>query len=223
MDDSKKEASSGILHGTVFRAGYQSQGRGRISGRNWYSLKGQNLLFTLVLRRAMLIHELNHMPLLSGAALLSAVSETTGLEFCLKWPNDLLYKGKKCAGILCEADSEYFYCGIGVNCNQVDFPGDISEKSSSLKLITGRDVSADELLIGILQQFKHLLEAGELWRNIIEKSLNKLGEVINVNAGRADSEEIIKGINRGIGEDGQLLVEKPDGSVSEIYAGEIEI
>ena len=97
MDDSKNASSGEILHGTVFRAGYQEKGRGRIRGREWKSSSGQNLMFTLVLKRSELTYELNHMPLIAGIALTTAVRKYLELDFKLKWPNDLLYSGKKCA------------------------------------------------------------------------------------------------------------------------------
>lgn len=223
MDDSKKEASGGILHGTVYRAGFQRKGRGRVSGRSWNSSEGENLLFTLVLHRDRLKQELNHMPLLAGAALLRAAGKSTGKDFNLKWPNDLLYKGRKCAGILCEADNRYFYCGIGVNCNQKIFPPELEVKSSSLSLIAERNIDLDSLLESLLSEFQVLLEGGDLWREEVEKSLYLKNRTIVVKEGRTDSDLTVEGINRGIGEDGQLLIECSDGTVREIYAGEIEI
>jgi BirA family biotin operon repressor/biotin-[acetyl-CoA-carboxylase] ligase len=130
MEDSKKDASRGIVHGTVYSASFQENGRGRIKGRDWISKKGLNLMFTLVLRRSDLKQELNFMPLIAGVSLVSAVCLYTGEDFHLKWPNDLLYNGKKTAGILCEADSEYFYCGMGINCNQIDFNDFIKEHAT---------------------------------------------------------------------------------------------
>ncbi|MBI9100663.1 MAG: biotin--[acetyl-CoA-carboxylase] ligase, partial [Spirochaetaceae bacterium] len=173
MEDSKKDASRGIFHGTVYRTSYQESGRGRIRGRNWLSTKAQNLMFTLVLKRSKLDFELNYLPLIAGAALTSAVRDYCGKIFYLKWPNDLIYNGKKCAGILCEADSEYFYCGIGVNCNQIEFPTEISHKTISLKSIVNSDIDLDNLNTLILRKFKYFLEKGDEWRNSVESFLYK--------------------------------------------------
>lgn len=223
MEDSKKEASRGILHGTVYRAEFQEKGRGRIRGRRWLSDQGLNLMFTLVLRRDSLEQELTHLPLIAGAALTEAVRKLTGDDFLLKWPNDLLYDDRKCAGILCEADADYFYCGMGINCNQSDFPHDIAQKGISLKLISGKEIDRDDLLVRILGNFKKLLETGEEWRGLIDKFLYKAGQHIEVRSGRAGSSSIVRGIILGIGESGQLLVRQRNGEIEEIFAGEIEI
>ncbi|MDA3810173.1 MAG: biotin--[acetyl-CoA-carboxylase] ligase [Spirochaetaceae bacterium] len=223
MDDSKKKSSRGIHHGTVFQAGFQESGRGRIRGREWFSDKGVNLIFTLVLKRSEIHHELNFLPLIMGIGLTSAVCNLTGEKFHLKWPNDLLYKGRKTAGILCEADSDYFYCGIGLNCNQVEFPLSIKEKVTSLKLITGNSINITKLLIRILRQIQFYLESENLWRENLETFLYKKEEMVEVLIGQAGKGISIIGKILGIGENGQLLLEQNDGIVKEIYAGEIEL
>lgn len=223
MDDAKKNASSGILHGTIYRAGFQEKGRGRIRSREWRSEKGLNLMFTLILKRSELTQDLNFLPLMAGVSLTKAAGDVCGSEFHLKWPNDLVHRGLKCAGILCEADSEYFYCGIGVNCNQKEFPPEIAATANSLCNISHREINLDELHISILQKFKEYLESGNLWRSDLEALLYKKNEIIEIMQGQAPSDEKIVGKNLGIGADGQLIVDLLDGNLVEIYAGEIEL
>lgn len=223
MDDCKKDSSGKFLHGTVYLAGFQSNGRGRIQGRDWLADARLNLTFTLLLKRSELKHELNHMPLLAGIALVSAVSDYTGLDFSLKWPNDLLYRGRKTAGILCEADNENFYCGMGINCNQILFPGDLKEKATSLKNISGNNIDLRELTGHILQKLQYYINSGSLWRKHLENKLYRKGEVIDVLQGQAGDSVLIRGENLGIGADGQLIIRQLNGILSEIYAGEIEL
>jgi len=223
MDDSKNAASAGIQHGTVYRAGFQKNGRGRVKGRNWFSEKGLNLTFTMVLKRGELKHNLNLMPLIAGVALTHSVSELIGKRFDLKWPNDLLYNQMKCAGILCEADSNYFYCGIGVNCNQKSFPEEIVKTTISLSQIVRSEIDLNQLQILILGNFRYFLESGDQWRTYFDRSLFRKNEIIGINRGQAESKDLIIGKNMGIGDDGQLLVEQSDGKVVEIFAGEIEL
>lgn len=223
MEDSKSDASRGIIHGTVYRAGFQQRGRGRIKGRIWESEKGQNLIFTVVLKRENLKQELNFLPLIAGVALAGSVGELTGRNFELKWPNDLLYKGCKTAGILCEADSEYFYCGMGINCNQKEFPEVINNSATSLFNIIKEKIILDDLLSLILKHFKLYLESGSLWRSELNEILYKKNEIIEVLQGQAGSSLKIRGKNLGIGEDGQLILEQSEGKLMEIYAGEIEL
>ena len=223
MEDSKKDASGGIVHGTVYMTSFQEKGRGRFKGREWQSHKGQNLMFTLVLSRADLKHDLNFLPLLIGVSLVSSVSEITKRQFQLKWPNDLLYKGKKTAGILCEADSDYLYCGMGINCNQLDFANIGNSNATSLKIITNSKMDLNKILVSVLDRVNFFLNAGDAWRSYLETVLYKKGEIIEVLEGQAGSQLKIKGRNLGIGADGQLIIEQLNGTVKEIYAGEIEI
>ncbi len=223
MDDAKNDASSGISHGTIYRAGFQEKGRGRIRGREWNSESGLNLMFTIVLRRSEIQQELNFLPLIAGVSLTRAVGEVSRLDFKLKWPNDLLLGGFKCAGILCEADSEYFYCGIGVNCNQKDFPLVIKDRATSLSKLCLREIDLDELQSSIIRKFKYYLESGDLWRSDLEDLLYKRDQIIEIIPGQAGSDKKITGKNLGIGADGQLIVELFDGKLVEIYAGEIEM
>jgi BirA family biotin operon repressor/biotin-[acetyl-CoA-carboxylase] ligase len=223
MDDSKKDSSGEILHGTVYQAGFQKKGRGRIKSRDWHGDAGLNLAFTLLLKRSELKHELNHMPLIAGIALTSAVCEYSGLNFKLKWPNDLIFEGRKVGGILCEADSENFYCGIGVNCNQTSFSGDLEKKAASLITITGETVELSEILELFLKKISFYLDSGDSWREHLLKKLYKKGQIVEVLEGQADQSVLIKGEIWGIGKDGQLILRQQDGNISEIYAGEIEL
>ncbi|MCP4163244.1 MAG: bifunctional biotin--[acetyl-CoA-carboxylase] synthetase/biotin operon repressor, partial [Deltaproteobacteria bacterium] len=139
----------------------------------------------------------------------------------LKWPNDLLFNGKKTAGILCEADDAYFYGGIGVNCNQVQFPEGL-QAATSLLQISGAEIDLSALLIRILERLKYYSVKANPWRENFDKILYKKGEMIEIREGQAVEGTLIRGKNLGIGSDGQLLIECKDGNIEEIYAGEIE-
>lgn len=105
-------ARAGAAEGLVVAAEQQSAGRGRL-GRDWVSPPRAGLAVSVLLRPALArpsrgwsavpIARYGWLPLLAGVALAEAVARLTELPATLKWPNDLLIDGAKCAGILAEA------------------------------------------------------------------------------------------------------------------------
>jgi BirA family biotin operon repressor/biotin-[acetyl-CoA-carboxylase] ligase len=95
-------------------AGRQTAGRGRL-GRTWQSPDG-NFYGTLVISAMGLPV---HYSFIAGLAVCHAVRAATGNVASLKWPNDVLLDGKKCAGILIEAEGDHLLIGIGVNLFEV--------------------------------------------------------------------------------------------------------
>lgn len=110
----RRLASEPDLHGTVIIAEEQTAGRGRCE-RHWISLPS-NLACTVILRTSAPLSALRETSLVVGLALYKTVTAfATGQELRLKWPNDLLVNGKKCAGILVETIERNVIIGIGVN------------------------------------------------------------------------------------------------------------
>ena len=122
-DDLLEAGKQGAPHGTGLAARAQTAGRGR-RGHKWDSTAG-NLLLSIVLRPCVNPAKYSGLAAVSGLAVLEAL-EKQGLanEIGLKWPNDLVARGRKLGGILVEAarDNEgnpFVVCGIGVNVNYV--------------------------------------------------------------------------------------------------------
>lgn len=122
-DDLLEAGKQGAPHGTGLAARAQTAGRGR-RGHKWDSTAG-NLLLSIVLRPHVDPAKYSGLAAVSGLAVLEAL-EAQGLanEIGLKWPNDLVARGRKLGGILVEAarDNEgkpFAVCGIGVNVNYV--------------------------------------------------------------------------------------------------------
>lgn len=120
-DDLLEAGKQGAPHGTGLAARAQTAGRGR-RGHKWDSTAG-NLLLSIVLRPCVNPAKYSGLAAVSGLAVLEALKKQ-GLanEIGLKWPNDLVARGRKLGGILVEAarDNEgkpFAVCGIGVNVN----------------------------------------------------------------------------------------------------------
>jgi BirA family biotin operon repressor/biotin-[acetyl-CoA-carboxylase] ligase len=114
-------AADGAAEGQVLVAEHQRAGRGR-AGRIWSSPARAGLTVSVLLRPgrprpawpAAPATRWSWLPLLAGVALVESV-RTTGLAPALKWPNDLLVGGRKCAGVLAEVTGDAVVIGIGLN------------------------------------------------------------------------------------------------------------
>src|SRR5204863_6841404 len=121
----------GVKEGVVVFAESQTKGRGRV-GRKWLSPAKRGLWFSILLGPDLRPQEATQLTVASGTALRRAIQMHTSLKTEIKWPNDILIRGKKAAGILTELNAEldhvkYIILGIGVdvNLNVADFPADL--------------------------------------------------------------------------------------------------
>ena len=114
-----ERAVAGEPAGLVIVATEQTAGRGR-GGRHWYSPPG-NLYLSVLLRPGGAGREAPQWSLLAGLALAEAAAPLAKGRVSLKWPNDLLREGAKCAGILAEtalaADGDIAWVALGIGVN----------------------------------------------------------------------------------------------------------
>ena len=113
MDVAKRLAEKGAPEGTLVLAERQTAGRGR-QRRPWDSPKG-GLYLSLILRPTRPTPEVPQLSLVAGLAAAEAVQEASGLSPCVKWPNDLLLRERKVAGLLVETSNGAVVLGIGIN------------------------------------------------------------------------------------------------------------
>jgi len=155
--------AAGRPPGTVVVAGEQTAGQGT-HGRHWHSEKDTGLYVSIVLGAGVPLESTQAFTLRLGLAVREAVYLETGVACELKWPNDLLAGGRKCAGILLQRGSGALIAGIGVNVNQTDFPGPLAATATSLRLATGREHSRERLLVRILEALDKRLVAAPAQR-----------------------------------------------------------
>ena len=149
-------ADRGAAEGTLVVAETQTRGRGR-KGRTWFSAPGAGIYASLVLRPSMPPSQAPRITFLTAVAAAEALMNETGLDVRIKWPNDLLVRGKKIAGILTEISAErgaleYAVVGLGMNVNADAFPDDIGEKATSVFIETGKRFSRIKILKEYLRQ-----------------------------------------------------------------------
>jgi BirA family transcriptional regulator, biotin operon repressor / biotin---[acetyl-CoA-carboxylase] ligase len=141
--------------GAVAVADEQTEGRGRL-GRQWLAPAGTSLLVSVLLRPDVEPARLPELSLVAGRACAEAIAETAELETEVKFPNDVLVRGRKVAGILAEASEGRVVLGIGVNVSQSagELPAESRTPATSLLLETGREVDRAELLVALLDRLE---------------------------------------------------------------------
>ncbi len=146
--------------GAVATAEEQTEGRGRL-GRRWQALPGTSILCSIVLRPRIEIARLPELSLVAGRGCSEAIAAVTGLEPEIKFPNDVLFGGRKVAGVLAEAHEGRVVLGIGVNVNAaaVELPSDLETPVTSLSLETGGPVGRAGLLVTLLERLEIVYDA----------------------------------------------------------------
>jgi len=211
----------------------QTQGRGR-RGRSWISPQG-NLYASLLLRDPSPFADAPQLAFVAALALRDAVAlEAKALapQMKFKWPNDLLLDGRKCAGILIEGEATpeagagrfIVVIGIGVNCSSHPSAGDGSIDFPATDLRAHGAVSAPEQLFARLSAAMcgRLAEwdRGRGFATIRNDWLihaRGIGEPIAVRNGDAE----IRGRFVGLDSSGRLVLERPDGGITKIAAGDV--
>ena len=141
--------------GAVVVANEQTEGRGRL-GRPWLAPAGTSLLLSILLRPKVDPARLPELSIVAGRACAEAIAEVTGLETRVKFPNDVLVRGRKVAGILAEASEGRVVLGVGVNVTQKpgQLPADVRTPPTSLLIETGRAIDRAELLLALLEHLE---------------------------------------------------------------------
>ena len=223
-----REAQGGAAEGLVLAAERQTKGRGR-QGRKWHSRSGEGLWFSLVLRPRWPLGHVARLTIVAALAVAEAIESLlppSAGKIDIKWPNDLFHGGKKLGGILTEiqADAEaivFAVVGIGINCRQTrsDFPDDIAEIATSLKLIAGdgapRRVELLAALLPILEA--RLSDPFEEVREAWAERCFSIGRMVTVRTPSGTIQGHAVGLDAG----GVLLVRREGGRVEAVTAGDV--
>jgi BirA family transcriptional regulator, biotin operon repressor / biotin---[acetyl-CoA-carboxylase] ligase len=228
-DVAREMARGGAAEGTVVVADEQTSGRGT-KGRVWHSARGKGLYVSVVLRPRAASMAL--LPLAAGLAARDAVAAACGLEAGLRWPNDLVFGGRKLGGILCESAfmgnlPDYAVLGTGLNLSHAegDFPPELRAEAVSIAAAAGRPLEREGLLAGLLAETARraaMLERGapgaeELLADFERCSAYRPGDRIAVRIG----DETVRGAYWGLDPDGALVVVAAGGGARRFVAAEI--
>ena len=156
-------AEAGASDRTVVVAETQTAGRGR-RGRLWRDEPGTSVLTSIVVRPRLAVADLPKLSLATAVAVAEALDTVGGIVARLKWPNDVVVRGRKVAGILLESRltaEPIVVVGIGLNLNQTEFPADLATTATSVRLETGRRAERETALDALLTAF-------DRWRATLE-------------------------------------------------------
>ena len=159
-DSTQRMLAEDESEGAIAVAEVQTEGRGRL-GRAWEAPAGTSVLVSVLLLPAVEASRLPELSLVAGGAVAQAIAEVTGLEPAIKFPNDILVRSRKVAGILAESSEGRVVLGIGVNVNQTleQLPTGAKTEPTSLRLELGAPVSRARLLAAILLQLERAYDA----------------------------------------------------------------
>ena len=218
--DAMQAAARGAPEGTVFVAEEQTAGRGR-GGHSWHSAKAQGIYCSVILRPQMPPADVLILSLATGLAAQAAVQQVTGSHPDLRWPNDLLLNGKKFCGILAEMNAEatrvrYVVVGIGMNVNHLEFPRELRDEATSLRLantrvgqpppaVLPRSPLLAALLKSLDREYRELQPAGIIAR-FMENSSIARGRRVHV-----EEQGGYEGVTEGLDERGFLRVRTREG------------
>ena len=223
----KRLAKEGASEGTLALAEFQSAGRGRL-GRSWEVPEGTSVMMSILLRPKFEPQYAPTLTLVMGMAVAKAV-KNHGFDVSIKWPNDVVVSHKKICGILTEmgvrdGKIDYAVIGVGINVNIREFPEEMADKATSLYLESGREFDRSQIPGLVMEAFEEYYEKFAATCDL--SGLKEEYESILANYNqpvRVLAKEPYEGVARGITDGGELLVEKTDGTIVAVSAGEVSV
>ncbi len=216
--------------GTLFVAEKQTVGKGR-QGRIWTSPPGENIYMSLLLWKPEIkTVSASRLTLVMGLSVAQGIEMLTGRKAGIKWPNDVVYSGKKICGILTEmkiqkGKPEHIVVGVGINVNQTEFSTELQDKATSVFLETGKKADRIAGIARVMECF--------------EKNYRKFLRTEDLSLMKEEYESLLlnkdrqvriiektgqwQGTARGINDRGELLVEDSRGYLREIMSGEVSV
>ena len=224
----ERMARDKVAEGMVIFAESQTGGRGRL-GRRWSSPPGKGLWFSVLLRPDWHPQEITRLTVAAAVALRRAIRSSSGIDPEIKWPNDLMYRGHKLAGILTELAAEvdrvkHVVIGIGINVNVdgEDLPEELRGQATSLKLAAGSSIDRPALAARILIELDkvyttiadgNFMELADEWA----EACRTIGNRVSVVTG----DRRIVGQAESLDSDGALLVRNEHGSLERVVGGDV--
>ena len=213
-ESTQQLVDTSLPEGAIVVADHQTAGRGRL-GRSWDAPPGKALLLSILLKPPPERHA-PELSLVAGVAVADTVERCTGLAVQLKWPNDVMLRRRKVAGLLAEARDGAVVLGIGLNVNQSR--EELPENAGSLLTLTGREWRRDQLLDSLLADLGRTYAA---WRS---GGLDAVYEGLaprDFLRGRRVSVNGTSGVATMIDRQGHLQVEVGHGDVVAVDSGEV--
>jgi BirA family transcriptional regulator, biotin operon repressor / biotin---[acetyl-CoA-carboxylase] ligase len=221
MTEAGRLAACGAPHGTVVLADEQTSGVGRL-GRCWLSDREMGIYVSVVLSLPLAAASVPVVSLVLGLATAEAIHNSTQLHCDLRWPNDILIRERKVAGILAQLSASCIIAGIGINVNHAAFPEDLRTHATSLLIESHGRVQSRENLTG------NLLESVDaFWSMLATQGRRAILRAFTAASTYALHRRVVvedtgeRGVTAGLDESGFLLVLADSGSMHRVVAGSV--
>ncbi len=226
----EKLARDGASEGITVFAETQTKGRGRL-GRKWISPPGKGLWFSVLLRPDLRPQSATQLTVISAVAVARAIEKQTGLKPGIKWPNDIVFAGRKCAGILLELSAELDHIrhvvlgiGIDVNLSAEELPPELRSIATSLRIEAGHPIDRPELAAAVIRELDAAyarLRAGD-FHEIGDEWMRRcitLGRRVRILIG----DRPVTGLAEALDEEGALLVRTEHGRLERVVGGDVTL
>ena len=217
---------------TIVIASHQTSGKGRFN-RQWKTSHSKDLTFSIVKSFNIRVDEIHLVNFYTSYMLLTVLKnyflKTPGLNFSLKWPNDILLNRKKIAGLLLDVkdlNSEFkkFIIGIGINCNGDIIPEELQVKATSLFRETNSEINRENFLVLFVTGFYENLFLLNNKNDLMQKWKDNSHTISSkVSFRKVDDDEEQPVTVTDIDPDGALIVKTEEGKIMKYYSGEISL
>lgn len=224
-EDAFAMGRSGASAGTVCIADRQLHGRGRMD-RSWFSPPGVGLYCSVLLRPAIVPENAGLLSLCAALAMTDTL-RSFGLHVSVKWPNDIVYNGRKLCGILSVCDGDlsglrFAVIGSGLNLLPGSYPEELQDRAACLadfglfpdrETLLHRYLDALEISVSVLES-----KGFQPLRRQLENVSVLLSRPVRISGGQQ-----AEGIAEGIGNHGELLIRLADGTLLPATCGDVSV
>ena len=228
-NDYLKRKASELVEGTVVIANEQTGGKGRL-GRKFFSPPSMGIYMSMLLKPECAPLDAATLTANVAVAVCKAIEKVSPFSPDIKWINDLILRGKKICGILCESsitDHKFDYIIVGIGLNVItrfdDFPMDIRRLAGSIYSQTGEVIDRGQLIMAIIQELDAMYAAWKenprVYLEEYRRRCKMLGQQVEIYS----SEGNFNVIAQDISEDFGLTVRYESGEVRTLHAGEVSI
>lgn len=222
-------AEQGAPEGTVIVADSQSAGKGRL-GRSFHSPAGTGIYMSVLLRPNCRPEQLMHLTCAVAVEACRAIEAIAGVKPQIKWVNDLLWQGKKLAGILTAVSAQpqtglvkWAVIGIGINCGHCHFPPDVAAIATTLEDICQRPIDRTALTAELIRRMEcmshSLIPERHAYMDEYRKNCVVMGKDVRLIRG----DECRPAHILNIDDNGALIAQLPDGRIETVNSGEVSL
>lgn len=229
-DEAARQLAAGRATPFAVLAGRQTQGRGRF-GRTWHSEANGNLYLSFAFRPRVAPERMPTFTLWMGVNVCEFLANFAHVAPGLKWPNDIVFDGRKAGGMLTEArvDADQirdlvFGLGLNVNSPAGGWPGDLARRAISLAEVTGAPLDLNRIAAALIgrvllayQNFvdgEHLKTFGDMWQRF---DVLRGRTITLLEGGRRHHGTVM-----GVDDEGTLLL-RDEGRTQRFRAGEVTL